>query len=152
MKAQLKCSNCGAEISNLNMSWGRKQWLWFIPLIIFMIFFPMLMDHMLKGDKYDFRTDLAIKDTEKSYTDGTIEILGRIENHGKVNWENVVVKAELFGKGNKFLDEISGRIATNILPGGGDYFKLSAKDFPEARWQAINDVKVKVADAYHSKY
>jgi hypothetical protein len=153
MKAQLKCSNCGAEISNLNFSWGRKQWLWFIPFMIFVFLFPILMEKtILKKDTSNFRTDLVIKDTEKRYTNGTIEILGKIENHGKVNWENIVVKAELFGKDNNFLDEISGRIATNILPGGTDYFKLSSKDFPEARWQAINDVKIKVADAYHSKY
>ncbi len=152
MKAQLKCSNCGAEISNLNFSWGRKQWLWFIPFILFAIFFPMFMDHMLKGDKHNFRTDLIIKDTEKRYIDGTIELLGVIENNGKVNWENIVVKAELYGKDGKYLDEVGGRIPVDLLPGATEHFKLSSKDFPQQRWEAINDMKVKVSDAYHSKY
>jgi len=152
MKAQLKCSNCGAEISNLNFSWGRKQWLWFIPFIIFMILFPFLMDHIFKGGKHDFRSDLIIKDTEKRYTNGTIEILGIIENHGKVNWENIVVKAELYGKDGKFLDELTGRISVNLLPGAAEHFKISSKEFPEPRWEAINNMKVKVSDSYHSKY
>lgn len=95
MKAQLKCSSGGAEISNLNFSWGRKKWLWFIPFIIVMFIFPFAMDYMLKGGKHDFRSDLIIKDTEKRYANGTIEILGIIANHGKVSWENIAVKAEL---------------------------------------------------------
>ncbi len=153
MRAQLKCSNCGAEISNLNFSWGRKQWLWFIPFMLFAFLFPFFMEKtILKKDASSFRTDLIIKDTEKRYINGTIEILGIIENHGKVNWENIEVQAELYGKEGKFLDQITGRIASNLLPGGTDHFKLSSKEFPGERWEAIIDMKIKVADAYHSKY
>ena len=152
MKAQLKCSNCGAEISNLNFSWGRKQWLWFIPFIIVIIFLPFFMERTLKGSKHDFRSDLIIKDTEKRFTNGTIEILGIIENHGKVNWENVAVKAELYGKDGKYLDELTRRIPTNLLPGAIEHFKIEAKEFPNSRWEAINNMKVKVMDAYHSRY
>ena len=32
MIAKMKCSNCGAEMSNLTMSWGRKQWLVAMPI------------------------------------------------------------------------------------------------------------------------
>ncbi len=152
MKAQLKCSNCGAEISNLNFSWGRKQWLWFIPFIIFMIFFPFLMNYTMKGGKHDFRSDLIVKDVEKRYTNGTIEILGIIENHGKVNWENIVIEAELYAKDGKFLDEVTGRTSANLLPGAPEHFKITSKEFPEPRWESINNMKVKVSDAYHSKY
>jgi hypothetical protein len=152
MKAQLKCSNCGAEISNLNFSWGRKQWLWFIPFIIFMILIPFLTHYFMKGDKHDFRSDLVIKDTEKRYTNGTIEILGIIENHGKVNWEHIVIEAELYAKDGKFLDELTGRISANLLPGSVEQFKISSKAFPDLRWEAINAMKVKVSNAYHSKY
>ena len=153
MKAQLKCSNCGAEISNLNFSWGRKQWLWFIPFILIAFLFPIIMRYtILKEDKHNFRADLIIKDTEKRYINGTIEILGIVENNGKVNWENIVVKAELYGKDGKYLDELTRRIPANLLPGATEHFKIEAKDFPNERWEAINDMKVKVSDAYHSKY
>ena len=153
MKAQLKCSNCGAEMSNLNFSWGRKQWLWFIPFMVFVFLFPILMDKtILKKDTSNFRTDLVIKDTERRYTNGTIEILGLLENHGKVNWENIVVKAELYGKEGKFLDVLTGHTSANLLPGAIDHFKIESKEFPELRWEAINYMKVKVSDAFHSKY
>lgn len=153
MKAQLKCSNCGAEISNLNMSWGRKQWLWFIPLMLFAILFPILMEKtIMKKDTSDFRTDLVIKDIEKRYINGTIEILGLVENHGKVNWENIEVQAELYGKDGKFLDQLTGRVAANLLPGAADHFKISSKEFPGERWEASTDIKVKVADASHYRF
>ena len=152
MKTQLKCSNCGAEITNLNFSWGRKQWLWFIPFIIFMVFIPVTMDYMLKGDKYDFRSDLSIKDIEKRYVNGTLEILSVIENHGKVNWESIVVKSDCYDKDGKVIDVVTSKIPINILPGTTEHFKVVAKDFPKERWEAITDFKVKVSDAYHSKY
>ena len=111
------------------------------------------MNHtILKEDKNNFRADLIIKDTEKRYTNGTFEILGILENHGKVNWDNIVVKAELYGKDGKFLDVLTGRTSANLLPGAIDHFKIESKEFPELRWEAINDMKVKVSDAYHSKY
>ncbi len=152
MKAQLKCSNCGAEISNLNFSWGRKQLLWLIPLMLFAFLFPIIMETILKKDTSNFRTDLVITNTEKRYINGTIEILGLVANHGKVNWENITVQAELYGKDGKFLDQLTGRVAANILPGGTDHFKLSAKEFPGERWEAITDMKVKVADASHYSF
>jgi len=152
MKAQVKCSNCGAEISNLNFSWGRKQWLWFIPFIVIIILMPIIMTHMMGGGKYDFRTDLTIKDTERRFVNGTIEILGVIENHGKVNWQNIVVQADLYGKDNKFLDHLSTHTSANLLAGSTDHFKISSREFPEARWKAVEDMKVKVSDAYHSRY
>jgi hypothetical protein len=152
MKAQLKCSNCGAEISNLSFSWGRKQWLWFIPFMVIIILIPIIMNYAIRGGKQDFRVDLVIKDTDRRFNNGTIEILGIIENHGKVNWKNIVVQADLYGKNQKFLDHLSCNACADILPGGSEHFKITSKEFPQARWTAINDMKVKVSDAYHSNY
>ncbi len=141
--AQLKCSNCGAEISNLNMSWGKKQWLWFIPFMILVIVLPYYTTYRLRGGQHDFRSDLTIKETDKRYSNGTIEILGTIENHGKVNWEHIILKAELFGKDRKFLDILTYRIPDNLLPGANEHFKISKSEFPESRWEEIKDMKGK---------
>jgi hypothetical protein len=151
MKAQFKCSNCGAEISNLNMSWGKKQWLWFIPFILFMIFIPLIMDFWMK-DKNDFRADLQLQEIEKKYSEGNLEIFGVIENNGKADWESIIVEAEFFDSNDKFIDEIKGKVCANILPGASEHFKILSEEFAESRWNAINKMKVKVVDAYHSKY
>ena len=134
------------------MSWGQKQWLWFLPFIIFMIIFPFGMDYFLKGGKHDFRSDLVLKDTERRYVSGNIEILGVIENHGDVAWENIVIKADLFDKGGKFLDEVSWRLNLNLRKGGSEHFKIYSEKFPSSRWESINEMKVTVANAYHSRF
>jgi hypothetical protein len=152
MKAQLKCSKCGAEISNLTISyWEKKQWLWFIPFLIFIVSMPLLFQYLTK-DKNDFRSDLRLSNTEKNYDNGTIEVFGVIENGGKVDWESIVIEAEFFADNGIFLDELTERICTNLLPGASEHFKISSKDFPQSRWDAIHEMKVKVADAYHAKF
>ncbi len=151
MNAQLKCSNCGAEITNLTMSWGQKYWLWFIPFAVFIIFIPYFTDFMFK-DTNDFREDLSVSGIERRYVNGTIEILGVVQNAGQVNWQHITIEAELFSKDGKFLDEITGRNEANLSPGASERFKIHAQNFPRSRWDAIGDVKVKVADAYHSRF
>ena len=112
---------------------------------------PFWLNFIMK-DRNDFRSALSLKNIEKRYINGAIEILGIVENGGKVNWENIVIEAELCAKDGKFLDELTGRIAANLLPGASEHFKISSRQFPESRWESINDMKVKVSDAYHSKY
>ena len=117
---------------------GRKQWLSFIPFMVFVFLFPILMDKtILKKDTSNFRTDLVIKDTERRYTNGTIEILGLLENHGKVNWENIVVEAELYGKEGKFLDVLDWtHVSKSVTRRNTIDFKIESKELPELRWEA----------------
>ena len=49
MIAKMKCSNCGAEISNLNMSWGWKNYLMVVPIML-LGFLPLLRTTFFKGD------------------------------------------------------------------------------------------------------
>lgn len=152
MKAQIKCSNCGAEISNLNMTWGQKQWVWFIPFMILMLLMPFGLPYLMEGGKHDFKSDLVTRDVERRYENGTIEILGVIENHGKVTWKSIHVKADLFDKNGKFLDQISVCTYLNLSAGDSEHFKMSSDDFPSDRWESIKEMKVKVTSAYHSRY
>jgi len=154
LKTQLKCSNCGAEITNLKFSsWLRKEWLWFIPFVIIIFFLPdVIILYKIYGGKHDFTTELTAKETERRFLNGTIEIFGVIENHGKVNWEDIVVQADLFGKNKQFLDQLSTRTCANLLPGTSEYFKISSNDFLESRWKEIEDIEIKVSTAYHSKF
>jgi len=136
MKAQLKCSNCGAEISNLNMSWEKKQWLWSIPFIILVFSMAFLMEFLMK-DRNDFRTDLHVSNVEKNSLNGTIEIFGIIENRGKVNWESIVIEAEFFAEDSKFLDELTSRICTNLSPGACEHFKISSNNLKIKQYYSV---------------
>ena len=45
--AKVKCSNCGAELTNLTFGWGKWQWLWgilgFLPLVALLIWMQFWM-------------------------------------------------------------------------------------------------------------
>ncbi len=53
MLAKMKCSNCGAEISNLNMSWGWKNYLMVVPIML-LGFLPLLRTTFFKGPSGNF--------------------------------------------------------------------------------------------------
>ena len=97
MKAQLKCSNCGAEITNVNLSWGRRQWLYLVPFLLFMtVLYPIIMNRVMKGKSHDFRADLVATYQEKRYNDDRLEIIGTVGNRGTVDWNSLTVEAKLF--------------------------------------------------------
>lgn len=151
MKAQLKCSSCGAEISTLTFSSGKWAWLSMIPFLAFVFMMPVIMQYWM-ADRSNFRTDLAVQEIEKRFADGQLEILGLVKNNGSVNWERVVVEAEMFDADGKFVNEFTERIESQISPRGSEHFKLFVKDFPSSKWEAIKEVKVKIADAYHPRF
>lgn len=95
---------------------------------------------------------MSLKSIEKSYQNGTIEFIGVVQNKGKVDWENLEIEIEVFSKDGKFIDELNRRLSVNLSPGESEYFKISAKEYPESKWNLISDVKAKIADAYHSRY
>lgn len=149
--ARLKCSNCGAEISHLDISPGKRQWIWLLPFLAFMIAMPLAMDRWMR-DGSDFRADLSAMESARRYGNGTVEILGAVRNGGQARWQHVVVKAEFYGADGQYLDELSERIAGAIAPGATENFKITGKDFPRERWEAVRETKLRVADAFHPRY
>jgi hypothetical protein len=147
MKATVKCSNCGAEITNLNFSWGKKQWLWFLPILPIMLigFLPMWN---LYQDKGNFRDDLHITVLEKRPNEKTYEILGYVENKGKVSWENINLDFDFFSPTGTFIDKASGRVNAVVMPGGKEYFKVVTPDKASSLSAEGVEMKSKVADAY----
>jgi len=82
MKATIKCSECGSEITNLNMSWGNKHLLVTL-LILPLAFLPMLFIFKDRfADKPDFRQELSITITKVAYGQGELTMHGTIENLG----------------------------------------------------------------------
>jgi hypothetical protein len=149
MKSNLKCSNCGAEITNLNFGWDRKQWVWFIPFVLFVLALPLIFDYMM-SDRSDYRADLLIHIADKQFNEGTVEINGTIENHGNVEWEDIIVQAEMYSAENRLLDEMTRRVYTNLPPGATEHFQIQSDDCPEDRWNRTERIEIKVADARNS--
>ena len=124
MQAKVKCSNCGAEISNLNFSWGRKQWLLMLPalLIIPIALFPLYRLNFMKGD---IAKELSISNVEKRVRGPNGEVVGIITNHSKRAWNGVNVEAEFFDADGNFLDEERSFLSLDLVPGAQEHFKIS---------------------------
>ena len=148
MKANIKCSNCGADITNLNFSWPKKQWLFILPIVM-IGFLPMWQLYKPKGD---FRKDLQIKILEKRQVDNSYEILGTVENRGKTNWKSTNIDCLFFDDKGTFIDKTSGRVDAVVMPGGKEYFKITVKDADGKLSSPDTKMEAKVADAYSNPF
>ncbi len=143
MKTTMKCSNCGAEVSNLTMVHGKKQWLWMLPIMLFS-FYPIMRMSFLKPDHTEH---LAIKDAVRVNADRDIRITGRIENSGNKTWSGITVEAEFYAPDGRFLDEESVYLRSEVSPKGNENFSISMRPSSEALRAPETKMIVKVSSA-----
>jgi len=144
----MKCSSCGAEMENLNMSWGKKQWFFIIPIMI-LGFLPLAKMTFFKGDP---TSDMIISEIRSNTNGGTIEITGLITNSGRHEWSSVTVEVEFFDKNGNFLDEKSEYLRTTIKPDAKEHFKVSIASKDERLLEEGVDVRVKIAGGHTSPF
>jgi len=126
MIAKMKCSNCGAEMSNLNMSWGKKQ-LWFLLPIMLLGFLPMIKLMWFKGEA---TRDLVISDVQKRTNGAALEIVGLLTNKSSHKFSSVTIEAEFFDAAGNFLDEKSEYLRSDIAGEAKEHFKITLNPAP----------------------
>lgn len=150
--AKLKYSNCGAELTNLTFSWGKRQWLWtllaFIPFVALMVW----MRVGLFGSSYEYVTELKVSLIETRVAQDRFDILGRLKNDGSHTWGRVTVEAEIFDKDGKFVDEVSDYLSGTLSPGAEEHFRLSFFNPDEKILNKSSKVVLKVADADEDRF
>ncbi|MBL9117720.1 MAG: hypothetical protein JNJ83_22120 [Verrucomicrobiaceae bacterium] len=119
----MKCSNCGAEMSNLNMSWGKKQ-LWIVLPIMLIGFVPLIKLFWFKGEA---TRDLVISEVQKRTAGDKLEIVGLVTNNGKYKFSSVIVEVEFFDASGVFIDEQNEYIRSDIVGGAKEHFKIAVK-------------------------
>lgn len=144
MIAKITCSNCGAEMSNLNMSWGRKQ-LWFVIPILLLGFLPMMKLFWFKGNP---TKDLVISEIQKRTNGGTLEIVGLLTNSGNHKFSGVTIEAEFYDAAGNFLDEESEYLRSDIVGGAKEHFKITMKAPPTQSNSADAKMVVKVSGGH----
>jgi hypothetical protein len=148
MIAKMKCSNCGAEMSNLSMSWGKKQ-LWFIIPIMLLGFLPMIKLFWFKGDA---TKDLVISQIQKRTHGDALEIVGLITNSGSHTFSSVTIEAEFFDAAGTFLDEQSQYLHSDIGALAKEHFKITMKTPPAQVNSPDTKMVLKVASGHSTPF
>jgi hypothetical protein len=148
MNAKLKCSNCGAEISNLTFSWSVKQWLWMLVPILLVIVCVFWLVH----PRGDFRKELSISVLNTRFSTNDVVVLGVVTNSGKHEWQFVMIKAEFYDKQGRFLDETSEYLSGSVRPRSEEHFRLSLRKPAEEIVTGSPKVAVKVSDARYDAF
>ena len=144
MTAKMKCSNCGAEMSNFNFSPGRRYWLFMIPIML-LGFFPFIRMTFFKGD---VTKDLVISEIQKRVSGPSTEVVGLITNKGSHKWSNVTIEAEFFDGSGVFLDEQSSSLRAEIPAGAQEHFKISLRTSDPKLQAADTKMVVKIAGGH----
>lgn len=144
MKASMKCSNCGAEMSNLSMNWGRKQMWFIIPLILFG-FLPLIKMTFFKGD---VTKDLQISEIQTRASGSSLEIVGLITNTSGREWSGITVEAEFFDASGKFIDEASDYMRSDIAGHAKEHFKIVIPSPPEEALDGTIKPTVKISGGH----
>ena len=148
MKTKMTCSNCGAEIVNLNMNWGRKQ-IWLVLPILILGFLPLVKMTFFKGVVSE---DLSISEVETKVVGSSLEIIGLITNSSGNEWSGVTVEAEFYDASGKFLDEGSDYLRSDIAGKAKEHFKITLRNPPEAALQGEILPKLKVSGGHTSPF
>ena len=148
MNAKVKCSNCGAEITNLTFSWGMKQWLWMLVPIVLAIVAAVWITY----PRGDFRKELSISVLNTRFSTNEVAVLGTVTNAGKHEWQSVEIKAEFYDKEGHFLDETSEYLSGSVRPRSEEHFRLSLHKPGEEIVTGSPKVVVKVSDARHDPF
>ena len=148
MLAKMKCSNCGAEMSNLNMTWGKKQMLLMIPLML-IGFLPLARMMFFKGD---IMKELSISGIESRPAEHSLEIVGLITNPGSHDWSGITVEAEFFDDKGSFLNESTGFLTSEVKAGAKEHFKISIVSPSAAMTDPATKMVVKIAGGHTSPF
>jgi hypothetical protein len=151
MSAKLKCSKCGAEIDTLKFGWGKWGWLWSVAAVLapLAIFYWVLSPMWWKGD---YRKDLVVVQTDAKLSKGEVDVLGKVTNNGKHDWQSVEVMAELYTKEGQYLTGQAQRLPGSIRPGEERQFRISVLLL---RSEAVIDspkIVLKVIEASYSGF
>ena len=148
MRAKMKCSHCGAEMVNLNMSWGWKQLLIVIPIML-LGFYPLAKMTLFRSD---ISKDLVISDVQKRDGERDLEIIGLITNTGSRTWSNVTIEAEFFDGSGAFIDEASEYIPADITGNAKEHFKVTFHSPAKTLRSPETKMVVKIAGGHTSPF
>ncbi|MCX6855292.1 MAG: FxLYD domain-containing protein [Verrucomicrobia bacterium] len=135
-------------MSNMNMTWGRKQ-MWFMIPIMLLGFLPLIKMTFFKGD---ITKDLKVSDIQTHASGRSLEIVGLITNSSSREWSGITVEAEFFDASGKFLDEASEYLRSDIAGNSKEHFKIVIASPPEDAVSGSVKPIVKISGGHTSPF
>ncbi len=135
-------------MSNLNMTWGRKQ-MWFMIPVMLLGFLPLIKMSIFKGD---VTKDLRISDIQTRTSGRSLEIVGLITNSSSRDWSGLTVEAEFFDASGNFIDEASEFIRSDITGNSKEHFKIVIASPPEEALSGAIKPAVKISGGHTSLF
>lgn len=152
MIAKVKCSNCGAELTNLTFGWGNKQWIWiafgFAPLIALTVWTAL----RILPRNHDFTKEIQTSLIDTRFDKDQVDIPGEMKNIGTRTWNLVTVEAEFYAADGKFLDEATAYISASLAPGAEEHFRITLNKPSDQIVKGAPQVVVKVTDAHENRF
>lgn len=148
MNAKMKCSSCGAEMSNLNMSWGKKQYWFMIPVMLIGLL-PLLKMTFFKGD---ITKDLSITNVQTRVEGSSLEVVGLITNKSSREWSSLTIEAEFFDASGAFVDESSEYLRSDIGGHKEEHFKIVITNPPSQALSGSISPKLKIAGGHTNPF
>ena len=133
-------------MSNLNMTWGRKQ-MWFIFPVMLLGFLPLIKMTFFKGD---ITKDLKVGDIQTRISGQSLEIVGLITNSSSREWSGITVEAEFFDASGNFIDEASEYMRSDIAGNSKEHFKIVIASPPEIALSGNVKPVVKISGGHTS--
>ena len=135
-------------MSNLNMTWGRKQ-MWFIIPVMLLGFLPLIKMTFFKGE---IAKDLKISDIQTRASGRSLEVVGLITNSSSREWSGITVEAEFFDASGNFIDEASEYMRSDIAGNSKEHFKIVISSPPETALSGAIKPVVKIAGGHTSPF
>jgi len=132
----------------MNMTWGRKQ-MWFIIPVMLLGFLPLIKMSFFKGD---VTKDLKVSDIQTRTSDRSLEIVGLITNSSNREWSGLTVEAEFFDASGNFLDEASEYLRSDIRGNSKEHFKIVIDSPPEGAVSGSVKPIVKISGGHTSPF
>lgn len=150
--AKLKCSNCGAEITNLTLGWSKRQWLWALLSFLPFIGFIAWMNYGLFRHSNSYAAEIEVSLIDVRHATDRIDVRGMLRNVGTHTWERITVEAEFYDDQGTFVDETSQHIAAALRPNSEEHFRLTLLTADPKIIAGKPKVALKIADASESRF
>ncbi|MFZ5524187.1 MAG: hypothetical protein ACOY9D_08925 [Pseudomonadota bacterium] len=97
--------------------------------------------------KCEEKSGLKVHVSSEKIDNENFILLGQIKNDGDIKWTSANIKAELFDKENKFIDQCVEYVNQKVFPGTSINFKLSCTQCSKIDLKGYNSYKISIVDA-----